>query len=587
MNISKHHQIVIFSVGAIVMIFCLHFLVFSDKNRAYSEAKLAYDQAADDLGKLKVVSDANKLKAYTTWTQQALGELSTGLKLLELDQPAPFVPLPNKEQIPASELKLPSGFTPEQEENGRTVRFYELLKNAEKEQVRLFAREIDRLRDISRKPEFKNSLSFLGPQGWNFITELPPRMQSNERWDLINQVAEIKGTLDSLAVDSSGYADWRRRYDNALLQLGLNTQQAKDLRRFGQFVPLYYRTMIASLIVEALPADRSILIQNRPLIEDPERPDESKFTYLYSLLENIIPFEPTQGITESNLYFAYEELRNLNNLIELSKVHAVQDITGVYLRGFGYLRQKGEVQKPAMDVYSEQQLAQMDDEADVTLPPPTSSGITMPSFGGGGSSDEFVIPSMGGEEGMGGDEVQLGPDGDPIAPAGPPRGGLLSLGGLGRGGFMAPPKPQIQAGKIEGDIGYALPIKITFVSANAEAWTYIYEVLRAKQMVELHRLQTRSLSQFDPNNSNIEVTATFLMVPKLFETIDSIKEMLKGSEAQAVPAETAADGPAAQDAIPGAVPPAVPPAAIPPAEPAGPVIPGAPPIAAPGVANPA
>src|SRR5262249_4592327 len=109
------------------------------------------------------------------------------------------------------------------------------------------------------------------------------------------------------------------------------------------------------------------------------------------------------------------------------------------------------------------------------------------------------------------------------------------------------------------EIGLALPIKITYRADNMRTWNFAYEALRREPLVELNRLELNSLSLSDPNNQNIEASATYIFVPKLFETIDAVKRVLKKFGATK-PAKPPPASPLAEGAGPGAGPAAVPPA---------------------------
>ena len=49
---------------------------------------------------------------------------------------------------------------------------------------------------------------------------------------------------------------------------------------------------------------------------------------LYDILEVDMPYDQVAGLKDNKLYFAYEELRNLNTLLEMAREYSVSDVTG-------------------------------------------------------------------------------------------------------------------------------------------------------------------------------------------------------------------------------------------------------------------
>ena len=82
----------------------------------------------------------------------------------------------------------------------------------------------------------------------------------------------------------------------------------------------------------------------------------------------------------------------------------------------------------------------------------------------------------------------------------------FAAGGAGRGGV----KGAVDEGEAnkpkDNEIGYALPIKLTYRVSNIKGWEFIYEVLRRNPLAELHRVLIRSMSVYDPANTDIEMT---------------------------------------------------------------------------------
>ena len=117
------------------------------------------------------------------------------------------------------------------------------------------------------------------------------------------------------------------------------------------------------------------------------------------------------------------------------------------------------------------------------------------------------------------------------------------MGGMG-GGFMmggTQAEEQVRDSRDftpqEEELGYAMPIKLKIRGSNKNVFTFIYELMRDKPMIELHRLILRNPSELNPADQNIEAETTFIFVPKLFDTIDTVRAILKEIEEE-VPQET-------------------------------------------------
>jgi hypothetical protein len=105
------------------------------------------------------------------------------------------------------------------------------------------------------------------------------------------------------------------------------------------------------------------------------------------------------------------------------------------------------------------------------------------------------------------------------------------MGSLFGAQAAATPAPKQDTKPREGeDIGYAFPVEVTFRAPNKEGWQFIYDVLNKSPLNELYRISTISMSSQRPADPNIEFTVTFLFVSKLFQTIDTVRQLLKELE---------------------------------------------------------
>lgn len=460
------------SLVGIILVFALHLTVFSPQAQDYKEAKTEHDDMVAQIRQLKRVRPStpgapDRLTEYEQNTQQFLDELQEGISELGLDYPEEFVmPQPQAIQVDA-----PEGTPPEQIEQMRSEKFTQQLVAKINEQIDLLLSEVEELAGYRNRSDVQ--MNFLGPQGWGLPTELPAEMQSAQLWDMLKAAYETKGMLEKLSPDTAYYSNWQNRYDRILLAVGLNPQRAEYLKRFGEFVPLYYKAQVLNLISDRMPEGAPRYIMQEQLDRD----------MLIDLLGIQMPNEPIEGTSETRLYFAEEELRHLNDLLALSleDEFKLSQINQVVLWGYGYLREIPEgMPQPGMDFVTPDNLPS--DEPLLTEQP---RGTREPAY----TRQVGVAP-------------QAEPDEEPKAP-----------------------QPQ--------DIGFAMPIKLNFRATNINAWSYIYEVLRRNPMYELHRLELSALPrQIDPDSKMLDVEATFIAVPKLFETIEQIRGILDELQTQ-------------------------------------------------------
>jgi hypothetical protein len=98
----------------------------------------------------------------------------------------------------------------------------------------------------------------------------------------------------------------------------------------------------------------------------------------------------------------------------------------------------------------------------------------------------------------------------------------------------------------DGDIGYAIPIEIVFRAPNKEGLTYVYDVVHKTPLNQLYRIEMQSVSSM-PNqrdDSTVEFKAMFLFVPKLFQALDAVRQLIKELQSPAPLAKVAAAPPA-------------------------------------------
>ena len=525
MTIGKREQIVIGVITAIALIAILHVAIFVPSTASFKKAKDDLDDTVAKISNLQTLRSKDALVKFNAQSDQFLKDLKQGIGDLKLDQPEEFV-IPTLAEIKPDPAPAGKMANPEQ---AKKDKLDAIIKEKREKQKDKLLEEIERLRGFIQ--DRKVQMTFLGPYGWNIPTQLPPAMQSMQLWDLLKNIAEGKGTLERLGKNSPVYRSILFQYEKNLYALGLDVRQAQKLANYGEFVPLYYRLSIASLILKQNPKGHPIL--GEELTRD----------RLFKLLGIDLPMDPIKGIADSKVYFAFEELRTLNNLLDAAKQMGVSEVTNVVFRGYAFLRTQKSLDAPDDKIPIVDPSKLDNDETD----DPSISGDLIaggPMMGGG-----MMGPGMGGMMGPG--MGMMGPGMGMMGPGmqGPatkksggskkPGGGAPSGGGeddsedgggampgTGSGGGADSKEDPTNKPK-EDEIGYALPIKITFRASNLNAFSYIYEVLRDRPMTEIHRMVLKSMSQRDPNNPNIEVAATFLFVPQLFGTLDEVRKLIK------------------------------------------------------------
>ena len=92
---------------------------------------------------------------------------------------------------------------------------------------------------------------------------------------------------------------------------------------------------------------------------------------------------------------------------------------------------------------------------------------------------------------------------------------------------------------LEDEIGLTIPIKMIYQASNESTWHFIYEVLRQQRLTELQRLQFTTLSQYQPTSTNVMTTATFLVVPQVFQSIEALEQKLQQIQTGVMPAPSA------------------------------------------------
>lgn len=510
MNIGKREQIVIGSIATIALIGTLHFFIFAPGVGNFKAAKAARDQSKGNVPGLKTISSPEQLTKFEETTSITLTKMEKGITQLKLDEPECFLmhKLDDIKVDPAS-LK-PGDPAPD---IVKKMRFDEENKKKGSQQLDLVMAEIGKLR--AAVDNGRVTLSFMGNGtfGWNIPKDLPPQMNSGNLWDQIKMVAYIKDGMDHTDPKSVSYRQLMLKYKQSLGQMHIDLDWAdRMLKSYGAFVPIIYRLMFADMILKRMAASPTpITIGGTPLTRET----------LFGYLQIEMPYDKLDGLDENKVYFLFEGLRNLNYMIAMAQQQGIKDITGVTFRGYGFVHEQVMPAEPDPAIPDIEKLP--DDEFE-TAAQAADALAAMDAAAAAAAAAANPTP-----EGQ-----------DPNAPPVDQNADMSA---------MATPVP-LPTQPHEGDLGYAIPIRITFVAPNANGMGYLYEILRDKPLAELHRLILRSTSMantnlsvpVNPNSTDVEMTATMLFVPKLFKTkdeviriIDSIRSAAKVTPTPAPP----------------------------------------------------
>lgn len=516
MQLGKREQITLGVIITIVVIGMMHFVLFAPAIKRFKDAKGAYDLQVNEIKNLQTIQNLALLTSLTQQTERNIAVLTSGTKILQLEDNKLFVPVPVFNESIKGELDAtkPQNMTPEEFGPIRDAAQAQRITLWVTEQTTTLLQQVERLQSFATSQNPK--MSFLGPTGWNLPTALPPAMQTAQLWDVIKIIEERKGTLKAVTKGSSAYNTILGQYNAYLYQIGLNVNIARNLRRFGEHVPIYYRMAVLQLILKQMPKDRPIIIHE----------SELNLARLMVLLEIDFGLDAIPGMTANKWYFAYENLRQINNLLSMAQEFQLLDVTNITIFPYGLLRQQAEFKMASDTIVDPRQLR--DDQ--VYLPDASAEGAAAPGLGmlpGPGGMLPAAMMQHGG--------LPPGPmpgGGDPAAGGEAPAEGLQNqmAGMMGRfnPNASAPAAPAEDIGKPkEGEIGIGLPIRITFQSENMRGWNFMHSVLKRQPLVEMNRLGLRALSLQDVNNTNIEATVTYIFVPKLFETIDAVQRVLQ------------------------------------------------------------
>jgi hypothetical protein len=502
MTIGKREQIVIGIILAIITVAVLHMTIFAQRQAALTQAKNQYDEASAQVAGMSKAPSKAALEAFTSGTQVFLTQLQQGMSQFGMEERLEFEVLDR--EAPDYVPKMLSQFN---------------------EQIDLVILETDRLAHSATIPEPR--LSFLAPGAWALPTDLPSNIPTATLWDMLNKIADIRGLLDSATAGTAMHTRTQGQYDALLQQIGLDPRKLEDMKRYGEFVPVYYEVQMLNLILSRIPEGEVVLI----------RGNELDRWYLMTILNIELPAE-IEHVGEGRGYFLYQFVHYVNLLVEMARQHGVLEVSDVKLWGQAYLRKAPDT-KPLPDMAVQMPDALPDDlrlpynylgAGAVQVSNPLARG---PQFNMLALLTQDQIEELQ-DRGFTMEQISY------FTPSDLEDNGvfldadLYSEGGfgLGLGGGRAATQVQVMDSKPreDEDIGYAFPIQLTFRSSNKDGWAFIYDMLNQSPLTELYRVSAVALSTQRPSDPNIEFTVTFLFVPKLFKTVDTVRQLLKELE---------------------------------------------------------
>ncbi len=515
---KKREIIVIGGIIAALMMGGLHFFLFKERVDRQAAAIAQRDERVGQLRQMRTLSDISELDAFNAQLDDKVKLLTEVAPLIGFDQPEAFLmpTLVNDFAIdPEKRISEIEPFVMDEYKKASMARVPKqvdyLLEEVGKLQAMARASQ-QGARSQDRSTTASVRLTFLGqppaaatpPPTWWLPIQLPERLLADKGrlWDGLRQLADQKFILDQMDPASPQYNFNYTQYQGLVWQvLGINYSYIDSTKHFGEFVPLISKLALANLILTEMDAWEKASPDQWVLIHSSRLDRDLLFRILDINLE--LPGEVILGLQENKLYFAFEQLRSLNRMLELAAANGVGEISQVLLDGYSYLRLNEESLvaiepaivgpiDPATLPNDELAMGKMEvvAQAEESIDDFYEMEFMMEEEMGGEMGEEF------GMEGMA--EVSTEPTiaEAPLAPS-------------------------------ETEPGVGLPIKIIYTATNDRTWRFLYEVLRTQPTTELHRLQFENISQYPAygNSQEVRTHAIFISVPKMFRVIDTVRQV--------------------------------------------------------------
>jgi hypothetical protein len=424
MELRPPAKIAIGVVGALGTIAALHFTIFASRADAYAQARNQYETAIaayNAAGSTPSVSDINRFK-YASLSREI--EYWENVKRLGIFLPDFYPPVD--------------------------------LETALRQHRQSYWDGVDRLLTLRREGEAGQNpkLTFLGPNGWNFVETLPQELTSRgiAVEDEITNLRNEDRLLNSLDPSSAQFQQRTNNYNLLLRRVGLDRGYRDNLKQFlGEQVAALYTINRIGIVLRNLPAD----FFGAGASEDLKR------ERMYTLFRQ--EWATDHNNAEAWL-LAQRQTEALVNMIEVAREKGITEITYVKLHKITELR--WEEFKPN----------------EATPTPDTSAMWGMDEFGGFGM-DEF------------------GMDGE----FGGRFGGRFD--GVGAGGFGgAAAAPAQQPGEA---VGLICPVEIWVQGPNSAVMDFLYTLTHGHRPYELDRVRIRSVR---PADGIVEARAFFNVI---------------------------------------------------------------------------
>jgi len=477
MNIGKREQIVILVVTGVVAIGGLHWIVFRQRANEFVEAFEELEERRGEAEQVRVLPNIALLEAFERENEVIHQAYSDALTTIGLTMHPAFEVI-HFDDVTDDKLEPPPapGADPGEINRRRRELHQKLAQEKYDEQIALLFEELARLRGLAQAARpGQTDLSFLRQDSWNLPLTLPAGMQGGRLLTALHQARDNLMIMRRVDPNNPTWQQTRTGYEAELAKLGIdnNLYLQGTLPLQGEYVGLLHKVMYVLLIEEALGPNAEIA--GVRITRD----------FLLDLLEIQLPLEPLKGSDDTELdvnemYFIYEQLRFLNRLLELATRNEVAEVAGVQFEDAAYLVQFN-IGFANPDLTPSPTPAPTPPPRNIyVLPTPTPTGSGSTSGSGGEGGQRASLPS-------------------------------------------------------ENDIGYSVPILITFRARNSNAMKFVYETLGQFAMVELDQFSVIS-SPGQGGQHELWFQVRFLAVPFLF----ALEEQIKAAGRQMVEAGSAA-----------------------------------------------
>lgn len=354
MRFGKREQIGLLGVSAILAIGLLHLMVFGPKATEFAEVQKNLDRAKKAGENVALLEKPSDLVLFRQTTQEVMAGYDDVLTSLGLTRPTAFYePTLLSVQLPPIDEKMAPADREALLANMAALAIAEKSKERKEEQVQLVFAEIRRLRQFAPNAvdtpyRGKTKFPFLA-NDWKIPLTLPEGARGAR---LRDNIREALGTREIIAMIGTGQEALRKQQEDQfaakIREIGIDNTMYADpaaggLANFGQFVPLIHKLSLAMMLEQEIEATKDV---------GGEEIDRAK---LYDVIELHLPQESLLNTSNdaplfiSDMYFLYESLRFVNELLALSAEYEVAEITSLTLGDPSYVEDLGAPPLPWHD----------------------------------------------------------------------------------------------------------------------------------------------------------------------------------------------------------------------------------------------